>query len=301
MNSLVVFEVAARHLSFTLAAEELTITREAVSRHIRRLEDHLGVKLFIRLHRALELTDAGRRFQASVQEALDGVRLCARSLKGVSDPATVTVTATVALSSFWLTPRLPRFREREPAVRIRMRTSDSLPDLRREQVDVGLVYGDGQWSGLSATRMFAVDSFPVCSPDYLAGQPPLRAPEDLAGHTLLNLEGGKHGSEDWLWWLGNFRPVSPDSLQIIGFDNYATVIQAAIEAQGVALGFGQLVDGLIERGSLIRPIETRLNPGHAAYVVTPEQGTPRREVSVFVDWILDEAARQTAGTRHRGS
>ena len=175
MNSLVVFEVAARHLSFTLAAEELTITREAVSRHIRRLEDHLGVKLFLRLHRALELTDAGLRFQASVQEALEGVRLCARSLKGLSEPATVTVTATVALSSFWLSPRLHQFREREPAVRIRMRTSDSLPDLRRERIDVGLVYGDGRWPGLSAARLFEVDSFPVCSPDYLSGRPPIGA------------------------------------------------------------------------------------------------------------------------------
>ena len=295
MNSLAVFEVAARHLSFTLAAEELTISREAVSRHIRRLEDHLGVKLFLRLHRALELTDAGFRFQASVEEALDGIRLCARSLKGESQPATVTVTATIALSAFWLTPRLPRFRAREPGVRIRMRASDSLPDLRREQIDVGLIYGDGEWPGLAATRLFAVDSFPVCAPDYLAGQAPIRAPEDLAGHTLLNLEGGRHSSEDWLWWLGNFRPVSPESLQIIGFDNYANVIQAAIEAQGVALGFGQLVDGLIERGSLVRPIGTRLSPGHSAYVVTPRQAAPRREVAVFVDWILEEAARQTAG------
>jgi LysR family glycine cleavage system transcriptional activator len=295
MNSLVVFEVSARHLSFTLAAEELTITREAVSRHIRRLEDHLGVKLFLRLHRALELTDAGLRFQGAIQEALEGIRQSAGALKGAPAPATVTIVATIAISSFWLTPRLPHFREREPSVRIRMRTSDSLPDLRREGIDLGLYYGDGQWSGLSARKLFEIESFPVCSPAYLMKQPPLRAPGDLIQHSLLNLEGGKHSKEDWLWWLGSFQPVAPESLQIIDFDNYANVIQAAVEGQGVALGFGQLVEGLIARGSLIRPLTESLNPGRAAYLVTPRQSALRPEAALFVDWIMEEAAGPASG------
>lgn len=296
MNSLVVFEVSARLLSFTQAAEELTITREAVSRHIRRLEDHLGTRLFLRLHRALELTDAGHHFHAAVQEALDGIRQSADALKGGAAPSTVTVAATIAISSLWLTPRLPHFREREPSFRIHMRTSDRLPDLRREGIDLGLYYGDGQWPGLSARKLFEIDSFPVCSPAYLAKQPPLRRPADLVQHSLLNLEGGKHSSEDWFWWLGSFAKIAPDSLQIIDFDNYANVIQAAIEGQGVALGFGQLVEGLIARGSLIRPLSESLDPGRAAYLVMPKQSVTRPEIARFVDWIMEEAAGSPNGS-----
>ena len=289
MNSLIIFEVAARLLSFTQAAEELTITREAVSRHIRRLEDDLGVRLFLRLHRALELTEAGRAFQGAVEEALDGIRLSARALKGEGKQDSVTILATVAISSFWLTPRLKRFRDREPDLRLRLRTSDSLPDLRREGIDVALVYGEGSWPGVKAQPLFATVSFPVCAPDYPVKAPPLKEPADLVQHTLLNLEGERHSSEDWVWWLNGFGTYDARRLQIIGFDNYATVIQAAIEGQGVALGFSRLIDDLIARGSLIYPFKASRNPGQAAYVVTPETVKPRPEVARFVEWVLEEA------------
>ena len=295
MNSLVVFEVSARLLSVTLAAEELTITREAVSRHIRRLESHLGVKLFLRLHRALELTDPGQRFLAAVQEALAGIRQSAQDLQDRSLPATVTVVATHAIASFWLTPRLPRFREREPNLRIRMRTSDYVPDLQREGIDVGLFYGEGRWPGLAARKLFAIESFPVCAPGYLSPKAPIHSPADLPAHSLLNLEGGRHSSEDWHWWLGSFMPEVPRPLQIVSFDNYANVIQAAAEGQGIALGYGQLVEGLLARGTLVRVLDASLDAGKAAYLVTPQRAKLQPAAAGFVAWVEAEARGESPG------
>lgn len=288
MNSLAVFEMAARHLSFTRAAAELTISREAVSRHIRGLENYLGVALFLRKHRALELTDAGHQFRAAVEESLDRVRVSARSLRNSGTPAAVTVFATIAISSFWLTPRLSRFRMRAPDVRIRILASDQLPDFRSANIDVGLLYGDGGWPGLDARALFPVRSFPVCAPDYPRRAGAIENPEDLRNHTLLNLEGGQHSSEDWVWWLAQFGNDSVRDLQIIGFDNYANVIQAALEGQGMALGFSGLVDDLVARGSLIRPIDTALSPGRSVYLVTPTSGIANQMTPQFVDWIAEE-------------
>ncbi len=291
MNSLAVFEMAARYLSFTRAAEELTISREAVSRHIRVLEDHLGVPLFNRLYRALELTDAGHRFRAAVEESLDQIRLSARSIREPETAPAVTVLATIAISSFWLTPRLPRFRMRAPNVRIRILASDQLPDFRATRIDVGLVYGDGNWPGLEARPLFPVRSFPICSPGYAREMLPISMPADLPGHTLLNLEGDRHSSEDWAWWLAQCGGITTAGLQVIDFDNYANVIQAALEGQGVALGFSGLVDDLIDRGSLVRPIATEMDPGRSVYLVTPVSASPKETTVRFVDWITDETRR----------
>lgn len=289
LNSLVAFEASARLLSFTRAARELHISREAVSRHIRILEDNLGVKLFVRLYRSLELSEAGKAFQPVVRESLENIARSARSLGGESQPGKVTVAATVAIASFWLTPRLPRFRAACPDAEIRINVSDAPLDMVAEGIDVGLRYGDGYWPGLQATRLFAVGSFPVCSPGYMRDRPPMSAPEDLLAHTLLNLHGPDHSVEDWSWWLVEAGVRMPASYRSLGFDNYANVIQAALDGQGIALGFSHLVDDLVSQGLLVRPIDLTLSKGHAVYLVVPRGVTPSPTARSFFDWILDEA------------
>lgn len=292
MNSLVAFEAVARHLSFTRAAQELLVSREAASRQIRNLESHLGIKLFVRLYRALELTEAGRELQSVVGESLANIARTAGTLQRAGRPSKIAVTATIAIASFWLTPRLPRFRAMHPDAEIRVIVSDAPVGMVAESFDVGLRYGDGNWPGHMATRLFDVESFPVCSPGYLKSAAPIRAPADLLEHTLLNLDGTPHSLEDWNWWLVESGVHMPASYQALGFDSYANVIQAALDGQGIALGFSRIVDDLVLRGDLVRPIQSTLSKGCAVYLVVPTGVSLGPVAQEFFDWVLAEAALQ---------
>ncbi|MCZ6604610.1 MAG: LysR substrate-binding domain-containing protein, partial [Alphaproteobacteria bacterium] len=289
LNSLVAFEAAARHLSFTRAGEELLVSREAVSRQIRILEDYLGVKLFARLHRALALTEAGEALRSDVRQGLETIAQSVGAVRRTGARPKVTITATIALASFWLTPRLSRFRAAHPGTEIRVVVSDAPVDLAATGIDVGLRYGDGDWPGLTATRLFDIESFPVAAPGYLADHPSIAAPADLAGHTLLNLDGTSHAVEDWDWWLAGAGAPPPAAGDMLGFDSYANVIQAAVDGQGLALGFSGIIDGLLAAGDLIRPLETALSRGHAVYLVVPKTAPPTPNVKAFRDWVLAEA------------
>jgi len=289
LNSLVAFEAAARHLSFTRAGDELLVSREAVSRQIRLLEGHLGVKLFVRLHRALALTEAGAAFQAEVRQGLEAIARSAGAVRHDGQRPKVTITATIALASFWLTPRLSRFRAAYPGTEIRVVVSDAPGDMAAEGIDVGLRYGDGTWPGLAATRLFDIESFPVAAPGYLTDHPPIKTPTDLAGHTLLNLDGTPHAVEDWGWWLKGVGAPAPAAGDMLGFDSYANVIQAAVAGQGLALGYGGIIDLLLADGTLVRPLRAALSRGQAVYLVVPRSASPTPNVKAFCDWVLAEA------------
>ncbi len=290
LNALAAFEAAARLLSFTRAAQELQVSRESVSRHVRNLEDHLGCKLFRRLYRAIALTEAGDRLSLAVQDGLGTIAQAAVELRQEGGRDKVVVSATIAIASYWLTPRLPHFRAAHPGTEIRVLVSDSPPDLNAEAIDLGLRYGDGNWPGLAATRLFETTTFLVCAPAYLEAAGPLDGSDDLINHSLLNLEGPNHETEDWQWWFTGLGRDVPPGLRLLSFDNYATVIQAAVEGQGVALGFGGIVDGLVEKGALIRPLETTLRRGLAVHLVVPKPLRLTPSAQRFHDWVLAEAA-----------
>jgi LysR family glycine cleavage system transcriptional activator len=292
LKSLVAFEASARHLSLTRAARELGISREAVSRHIRVLEEHLGIKLFDRLHRAVALTSAGKKFQSVVQESLENIAYITGAIRRPSRPFKITVSATIAIASFWLTPRLAQFRAKHPNVEIHVAVSDAPKNLIADGIDVGLRYGDGNWKGLQAFHLFDVDSFPVCSPDYLENAEPLAAPVDLLSHNLINLDGAAHASEDWWWWLKGHDVAVPRSFKTLGFDSYDNVIGAALDGQGVALGFSGLITKQLSQGQLVRPIEEELSKGLAVYLVKPSGIKSAPRVQGFIDWILEEAAAE---------
>lgn len=291
LNSLVAFEAVARHLSMTRASEELAVSREAVSRQIHNLEEHLGVQLFLRVHRAVELTPAGQSLQYAVTGGLEQIARTAAGLQQAARAARVTVTATVAIATYWLTPRLARFRERHPETEIHIRVSDTPLDMSGEGIDLGLRYGDGRWQGLSTTALFETETFPVCTPSYLAEHGPIATPADLLAHTLLNLDGPTHSGEDWAWLLDGLSVTEQRAPRIVGFDNYANVIQAALEGQGIALGFTRIVDALLARGQLIRPIGHALKKGHAVWLVSPAGARLSPAAAAFSEWLLAEAER----------
>ena len=290
MKSLVAFEAVARHLSLTRAGQELLISREAVSRQIRVLEQYLGVKLFDRLHRAVALTPAGHHFQEVVRDSLENIAHVAATISKSSGPQKITVSATVAIASFWLTPRLSSFRSLQPNVEIHVAISDRHPDMLAENIDLGLRYGDGKWPGLETVRLFDIHSFPVCSPAYLKNAPPLDSATDLLEHNLINLDGATHATEDWEWWLREQDVRTPPSFKVVGFDDYNNVIQMALNGEGVALGFSGLVTDMLKDGRLVRPTDLTLTRNRAVWVVSPPSRKESPEVRSFIDWIIEEAS-----------
>jgi LysR family glycine cleavage system transcriptional activator len=205
LNGLCAFEAAARHLSFAGAAAELGVTRTAVSHQIRRLEEQLDVRLFVRLTASLALSKAGEAYLPDVRAAFDRLRVASRRLQVRPRQGRVlTVSTTPTLAAKWLVPRLPAFNAAFPDIEVRIGATMRLVDFAREPVDVAIRYGCGDWPGLRSDRLAMTDAFfPVCSPTLMRGTVPLRTPSDLAVHTLLYVE-----HERYEWRSGLKRRVS---------------------------------------------------------------------------------------------
>src|SRR6202161_4219225 len=199
VNGLAAFEAAARHLSFTIAASELNVTQTAISHQIRRLEEELGIRLFVRKNRALALTPEARDYLPGIRAAFDDLRLATDRLLRKENDRVLTVSTLASLAAKWLLPRLTAFQEAHPGLDVRITTSTALVDFRDGDVDAAIRYGRGHWPGMRADWLTADELFPVCSPALLTGNKPLRSPQDLADHTLLHTSGIY--DDDWRLWL----------------------------------------------------------------------------------------------------
>jgi LysR family glycine cleavage system transcriptional activator len=280
------FEAAARHLSFTRAAEELHVTQTAISHQIKALEDRLGVQLFRRLPRGLLLTEEAQRYLPAVRDAFDLIAAATDRLVTVSASGTLTVSVLPSFASKWLVPRLGRFRVACPDIDLRISTSSHLVDFSREDVDVGIRMGRGVYPGLRVDWLFGESLVPVCSPELLAGPQPLRRPDDLRHHALLH-EDDYAGWELWLELAGvESIPVQRGPI----FTDGAMVVQAAADGQGVALARRQLAAGDLAAGRLVQPFDVSIPQDLAYYLVCPEAGAERPKVRRFRDWLLGEAA-----------
>src|SRR6201990_1144909 len=186
LNGLRAFEAAARHLSFTAAATELNVTQTAISHQIRRLEEELGIRLFIRQNRALALTPEAKDYLPGVRAAFNDLRLATDRLLRKDDDRVLTISTLASLAAKWLLPRLATFQEAHPGIDVRITTSTALVDFRTGDVDAAIRYGRGNWTGLRAEWRMAGELFAGCSPALANGDKPLRCPEDLANHTLLH-------------------------------------------------------------------------------------------------------------------
>src|SRR5919206_4888923 len=224
LNGLRAFEAAARHLSFTQAASELNVTQTAISHQIKRLEEELGVRLFIRQNRSLTLTAEAQDYLPGVRAAFNDLRLATDRLLRKDDDQVLTVSTIASLAAKWLLPRLSTFQEAHPGIDVRITTSTSLVDFKDGDVDAALRYGRGHWPGVRAEWLMADELFPVCSPALLQGSKPLRCPEDLAHHTLLHTSGGY--DDDWrLWLTAAGLPASISKQAGLSFDLVFVTIQ----------------------------------------------------------------------------
>lgn len=287
MTALVVFEAAARQASFTRAAAELGITQAAVSRQVQALESSLGFPLFRRMHRAIELTEPGRALAASMSEALGIVAQTVRTItSGRSDE--LTISATVAFSHFWLLPKVSSFRRTDPDIKLKIVTQDPSVDLLRDEIDVAIRYGDGNWPDGRAILLFGDDVFPVCSPDYLAQRGAPDCVADLARHNLIASDAHEPTWVDWDHWLGAFGHGGERKNITLSCNFYTDALYAAMRGEGIALGWHRLVDDLLQRGQLVRVSVETLRPRSAYYVVL-KHGVPKASVSSFLKWIRAEA------------
>ncbi|UVO30000.1 transcriptional regulator GcvA [Bradyrhizobium arachidis] len=290
LNGLRAFEAAARHLSFTLAAAELNVTQTAISHQIRRLEEELGIRLFVRQNRALALTAEARDYLPGVRAAFNDLRLATDRLLRKDDDKVLTVSTLASLAAKWLLPRLTDFQEAHPGIDVRITTSTSLIDFQRDNVDAGIRYGRGQWPGVRADWLMADELFPVCSPGLLRGDKPLRCPEDLKDHVLLHTSNAN--SDDWRLWLTAAGLPSNIARQPgITFDMIFMTVQAAIDGIGVAMGRTAYVQDDIAKGRLVVPFRIALPTDAGFYLVSPEGRRDAPKLAAFRDWVV--AAAQT--------
>ncbi len=285
LNGLRAFEAAARHLSFTLAAAELNVTQTAISHQIRRLEEELGIRLFIRQNRALALTSEARDYLPGVRAAFNDLRLATDRLLRKDDNKVLTISTLASLAAKWLLPRLTDFQEAHPGIDVRITTSTSLVDFQRDDVDAAIRYGRGQWPGLRADWLMADELFPVCSPSLLRGDKPLQRPEDLRGYPLLHTSNAN--SDDWRLWLTAAGLPSDIARQPgITFDMIFMTIQAAIDGIGVAMGRTSYVQDDIAKGRLVVPFKIALPADAGFYLVSPEGRREAPKLASFRQWMI---------------
>lgn len=289
LNGLRAFEAAARHLSFTHAATELNVTQTAISHQIKRLEDELGVKLFVRKNRALALTPQALDYLPGIRAAFNDLRTATDRLRRKDGRNVLTVSTLTSLAVKWLLPRLPAFQAAHPGVDVRITTSTALVDFNTDDVDAAIRYGRGQWPGLRTDRLMADRMFPVCSPQLRDGNKPLKTPQDLAQHTLLHTSGGYE--DDWrLWLTAAGLPTELASARSLSFDLIFLTVQAAIDGLGVAMGRTSYVEADIAAGRLVTPFDITLPDEWGFYLVSPQARADTPKLDAFRQWLLAATA-----------
>ena len=291
LNALRSFEAAARHLSFTKAAEELFVTQAAISHQIKALELDLGVSLFRRLNRALALTDEGQALLPYVKNAFDQLTTGLRALEDIRTSGRLRITTTPSFAGHWLVARLGRLRLAHPDLEIQLSANERLMDFMRDGIDCAIRHGDGDWPDLRVDRLFQAKIVPVCSPSLLRGSKPLKTPADLAHHTLLH---ALDGYDEWRVWLSAAGVTDIDLDHGLRLDTGGLALQAAANGAGVAIGRIPLINDELASGHLVEPFDLTLDEQYAYYFVAPEVTADQPKIAAFRDWLLAEAAREDA-------
>ena len=305
LASLRAFEAAARHLSFKKAAEELHVTPAAVSQQIKTLEAYLGVPLFRRLTRALELTGQGAAMLPRIREGFESLAAAVETTRQVRSAA-LTVTAPPSFAARWLVPRLSRFAAAHPEVELHLSSSadtidrpgeagvlgDDMVDLRDERSGVAIRYGTGSYPGYRVDKIFAPDYVPVCSPRLATAERPLRAVDDLRRHVLIHDDTIRDGERQptWAEWLRAAGIGDIDAGRGPRFSNAVLAVEAALDGQGVALALRPLVEADVAAGRLAIPFAVTVPSPYAYFLVSPEAVARRDSVAAFRHWLLAEAA-----------
>jgi LysR family glycine cleavage system transcriptional activator len=285
LSGVLVFEAAARHLNFTTAARELKVTQAAVSQQVRALEVELGVALFVRHHRGLELTQEGHRLYRAAAMSLECLATATDDIRMNSRP-TIRIGITSAIATFWLVPRLPAFRMRHPEIDVHIVASELGFQAVADRADVGIAFGRGAWPGFRASFLREGDAFPVCSPTYLLSRPPLVDVEQLLDEVLLVMDDNRVTLIDWSLWFAS-HGIRNTNRRRIRFNSLPLLLQAACGGQGIGLGWSLLTDDLLSRGALVRPVNASLRTRGSYYLVISENRSGA-EIDAFHGWMLEQ-------------
>lgn len=281
LNALKSFKVAARHLSFTKAAEELFVTQAAVSHQVKALEEHLGLKLFIRRNRSLLLTEEGQEYYLELRDIFEQLAQATDKLKLLSERGALTVSVPPSFAILWFVPRLSSFREEHPDMDIRIKAVDEISGSLTDDVDVAIYYGDGRWPGVKAYQLHKEYLWPVCSP-LLADKADINEPADLLKQTLLHDET-RNAWKDWFHLVG-LPHYKGDNGSV--FSHSSLALQAAVHGQGIALANNVLVKSEIDSGHLIRIFPQALQRNKAFYLVCRDNQAEIGKIATFRQWLL---------------
>jgi LysR family transcriptional regulator, glycine cleavage system transcriptional activator len=285
LNGLKAFEAAARYESFTRAAEELCVTQGAVSHQVKALEGVLGLKLFIRERQRLIITEAGRDYLAVVRDAFDRIAVGTERLVQRQTSGVLTVSTSPDFAAKWLVHRLGRFAETHPDIDLRISATMHHVDFAREDVDLAVRHGDGNWPGLEVVRLCFERLFPVCSPKLMSGRHRLGKPADLLKFPLLHLDD----RTNWLRWLEAAGVTGVDVSHGPVLNRASMLIDAAIDGQGVALARTALAASDLINGRLVRPFPQALPLSKGYWIVCPKATSALPKIALFRDWLLAEA------------
>jgi LysR family transcriptional regulator, glycine cleavage system transcriptional activator len=293
LNNLKAFEAAARHESFTRAAEELCVTQGAVSQQVKALEEGLGIKLFNRERQRLVITEAGRDYLTIVRDALDRIAVGTERLLQRQNAGVLTVSTSPDFAAKWLVHRLGHFAEVHSGIDLRVSATLHHVDFAREEVDLAVRHGEGNWPGLDSVQLSAEQLFAVCSPKLLSGRRRLGMPADILKFPLIHLDR----RTDWMRWL---RTAAVDEGAVTHgpvLNRASMVIDAAINGQGVALARTTLAAWDLITGRLVRPFPDALPLSKTYWIICPKATSNVPKIVTFRNWLLSEAAEDARRLR----
>ncbi len=302
LNALHAFVVAARHGSFSKAADELHVTPAAVSQQIRALEEQLDIQLFHRLNRGIALTDAGQAGLTQLQDGFQSIQSAVQQMQSADEKSELNIWTSPSFASKWLMPRMHNFREANPSIDLRISGSASLIDsdstapslsaqtLKAHNIDVAIRFGSGVYPGCDVEKLMDVDAITLCSPSLLADDAalPLKEPEDLLQHTLLHDESPYEGRPTWDSWLGDAGLAGKPAQHNLYFNSVLLALSAAIEGEGVVLTLDKLAENDIKQGNLVKVFDLLTDVTQAYHFVSLEGTGGDSRVKVFREWLFSE-------------
>ena len=287
-KSLLAFHIAAKTGSFTRAANTLNIGQPAVSHAVRQLETLLNTVLFKRQHQGVKLTKAGEQLAFHLDKGFKSIQKGLEATLDRKDQQQLTLHVSTSLASHWLMPRIARFKIAYPEIQLRCITQDTDDDILQEDYDLCIPLGQVSWEGFQRQKFVDECITPVCSSDYLKNSPAFNKIEDLPQQTLIHLEERYISRMDWQQVFDSYNLDYRISTADESFNDYSIVLQAAIEGQGMALGWKHLVQPLIDDGRLIAPLQLELKTDHPFYILTPKDKIQNKAVSALRNWLLAE-------------
>jgi len=301
LSSLRAFEAVARRTSFSRAAEELHVTPGAVSQQIRLLEQFLGETLFLRTKRSVALTEVATRMLPDIQAGLELLSRATSNKTAASAERTLTISVAPSFASKWLLPRLADFSEHYPDIDLRISATVALADFRRDNVDLAIRLGRGNYPELHVEPLFAETLAPLCSPELLKAKGRLKKPDDLKKHRLLHDTSipGESEQSSWERWLKLAGATQVSARRGIRFSLAELALQAAIDGTGVVLGRMVLAEGDLAAGRLIKPFKAVL-PLDVSYFLVMAKGSSRREeIQCFRNWLYNRLKQSSFSRKAR--